>query len=41
MRKELARKVKYEYVLSLAETGRQLAVTNNDVSFIVFTEQRP
>ena len=50
MRKELARKVKYEHLLSLTEKDRQLAVTNNDFSliygikdvvFVVFTEQRP
>lgn len=42
--------MKYEYGLSLAETGTQLAVTNNDFSliygirdvvFVVFAEQRP
>ena len=45
----MSERLEYEHGLSLAETGRQIAVTNNDlsliygirdVSFVVFTEQR-
>lgn len=38
IRKELARKGVYEYGLSLAETGRQLGVTTNAVSFMLKKE---
>lgn len=37
----MSERLEYEHGLSLAEIERQLAVTNNEIGFIVFTEQRP